>query len=261
MDVPRTVPALVVLGLVLAIATPSFAQAPPLVFTVGVPSHATSGGDAQVYTAIEERGLGLLQGHSADLGVGVDARAGRFVVRTTTSLTALPGSGWPYSTFEQVELVLPVIDRARLGVGAGAGLRREIDGTQVLVMRGMARTTLAGGSLQGNVVVERAFDSPARRDAIDVVTTVGWSHRSHGVLALGVEAIGRDLEGFWNPLEAEGGATLLVGPTASLHPRTGQWSLSVTGGPLLHSRSALSSVPETRGHYGVFASFSLHPWR
>jgi len=38
------------------------------------------------------------------------------------------------------------------------------------------------------------------------ITSVGWARKlPHGV-SLGIEAIGKDLEGFWDSKEAEGGA-------------------------------------------------------
>ena len=37
-------------------------------------------------------------------------------------------------------------------------------------------------------------------------------------ISLGVEAIGEDLEGFWEEEEAEGGARLLMGPSLRISP-------------------------------------------
>jgi hypothetical protein len=50
----------------------------------------------------------------------------------------------------------------------------------------------------------------AGRDALDLITSLGASHALTSTLWLGVEAVGSDLEGFWDSAEAGGGATLVV---------------------------------------------------
>ena len=68
-------------------------------------------------------------------------------------------------------------------------------------------------------------------------------------MSLGVEAIGEDLEGFWEADEAEGGARLLVGPSLHVSPHKQRWQLIATGGPLFHptdtgrSSSAFRDLP------------------
>ena len=104
----------------------------------------------------------------------------------------------------------------------------------------VAGSDLGRGRLQGSVVLERAVSSPLRHDAAHVVTSLGWSRRIGDRIGLGVEGIGQDLEGFWNPAEADGGAKLRVGPSLHARSKSGDWAMSLTGalrGDLPRSRS------------------------
>ena len=57
-------------------------------------------------------------------------------------------------------------------------------------------------------------------------------------------ASGEDLEAFWDPAEAEGGARILIGPSIHIGPRRRGWQLSAAGGPTLRpSDSGRSSGP------------------
>jgi hypothetical protein len=135
----------------------------------------------------------------------------------------------------------------------------------VLIGRALAGADVAGGRLQGSFVLERASSSPVRRDAADLVTTVGWSRRIGDRMALGVEGIGQDLEGFWDRAEAEGGAKLLLGPSVHVRSKRGNWTATATAGPVMRSISTGSgnaSGPTSRSdgrHFGIFASASWLP--
>ena len=84
-------------------------------------------------------------------------------------------------------------------------------------------------------------------------------------MSLGVEAIGEDLEGFWDAEEAEGGARILAGPSLHISPTGRRWQMTATGGPVFHpSNSSRSSgairdlPPITTGtSYAVKASLSI----
>jgi len=80
---------------------------------------------------------------------------------------------------------------------------------------------------------------------------------------VGIEAIGEDLEGFWEAGEAEGGARLLVGPSLRVTPRGHPWHLSVAGGPVVHAtRSSragdvVRALPASTGRNGYAVRASL----
>ena len=58
-----------------------------------------------------------------------------------------------------------------------------------------------------------------------------------------VEGIGEDLEGFWDPAEAEG-RRILIGPSIHIDSQRRGWQLSAAGGPTLRpSDSGRSSGP------------------
>jgi hypothetical protein len=240
----------------------AFAQAPPLVFTVAAPEPASAALTVSASPIVEERGLALWGGASSDFGVGVDVVGRGWTVRSIASMTRLPVGSDSRPTFQQVELLRPVLATASMSVAVGGGIRQEWDGTHVLIGRAVAGANVAGGRLQGSFVLERSESSPIRRDAADVVTSVGWSRRIGDRLGVGVEGVGQDLEGFWNPSEAEGGAKLLVGPSVHLRSKSGRWTATATGGPVLRSSSVMS--PDVSGvtsrsggrHYGIFASAS-----
>ncbi|HKW11301.1 MAG TPA: hypothetical protein VJO33_13045, partial [Gemmatimonadaceae bacterium] len=74
------------------------------------------------------------------------------------------------------------------------------------------------------------------RDPLDIVTTVGASRALSQAVWVGVEAVGSDLEGFFDTAEAEGGATVLVGPTLAFAVAH-RWRLVLGGGPVLRASS------------------------
>jgi hypothetical protein len=62
-------------------------------------------------------------------------------------------------------------------------------------------------------------------------------------LYVGFEALGEDLEGFWEKEEAEGGAKVLVGPSVNLLPNNSRFSFSFSGGPVLYATKSDLSNP------------------
>ena len=61
---------------------------------------------------------------------------------------------------------------------------------------------------------EHVFESA--RDGIDILLTTGASFAVGPVVRRGAEYVVQDLEGAWEPDEADGGIRHLVGPTATL---------------------------------------------
>jgi hypothetical protein len=97
-----------------------------------------------------------------------------------------------------------------------------------------------------------------------MVTTLGVARRVSQRVALGVEGIGRDLEGFGQPNEVDGGARLLVGPALHITSRNTRWVASVTGGPMIHSAApSANAAPRMNGamsgHFAVLGSFTYVP--
>jgi hypothetical protein len=116
----------------------------------------------------------------------------------------------------------------------------------------------ARATLFGNARFERALSGG--RDAVDLVTSAGWRRR-FGSVHLGVEAIGEDLEAFWEPSEAEGGARIFAGPSMHLSRPGRPWSVSLCGGPILYATissrtsSAVRDLGATGSRYAMRLSF------
>jgi hypothetical protein len=151
-------------------------------------------------------------------------------------------------------------------VAGGGGFRQEWDGSRVLIGRVLAGSDVGPGRLQGSLVLERFVSSTQRHDAADVITSLGWSRAIGSHVSVGVEGIGQDLEGLWDPAEAEGGAKLLLGPSLHAHSPSGNWAASVTAGPVVQTVSSVSprdgsaALASSNGHhFGVFASASWVP--
>jgi hypothetical protein len=239
----------------------AFAQAPPLVFTMGPPERTPSKTILQTSAVVEERGLALWGGTAADFGVGVALSGPQWTIRSITSMTTLPFGSYGRPTFQQIEIVRPVFAGRSITVAGGGGIRQEWDGTRVLIGRVLAGSDVARGRLQGSLVLERAVSSPRRHDAADVVTTLGWSRPIGDRISVGVEGIGQDIEGLWNRAEVDGGAKLLVGPAVHIQSRSRDWAASLTAGPVMHPPMVTSqpgipaaTYPPGGRHFGVFVS-------
>jgi len=98
-----------------------------------------------------------------------------------------------------------------------------------------------------------------------MIASVGWMRPVGARVNVGLEGIGQDLEGLWDPGEADGGAKLLVGPSVRTRSAAGHWEAALTAGPAIHRASRpvpnlLDGAPAQGGHrFAVFASASWTP--
>jgi hypothetical protein len=184
--------------------------------------------------------------------LGIQASLHRW---TFLSRFGIPQPGGSYDTSKQGEVLYSILtpDSSGVSLAAGFGVLHEARGVDVLLSRIAAGRDFQKWRLQGNVVFQRPLSSnrdAVNRDAVDLITTAGWSRRLGSAFSLGVEGIGEDLEGFWNPAEAEGGARLLIGPSLHVAPPDSKWQFSVAGGPSFHptntgrSSDALRYLPQ-----------------
>jgi hypothetical protein len=148
---------------------------------------------------------------------------------------------------QQAELLYSVLEsRQQQGsVAVGMGMRHESMGANVLLARVVAGRAFSAWRLDGNMLFEKPFATD--RDAVDLVTSFGFSRQVVSFLRAGVEAIGEDLEGFWEADEAEGGARVLVGPSLHVAPQNQRWQIGVAGGPMFHATRSGRSSAATRG--------------
>jgi hypothetical protein len=248
------------------LTVPALAQTPQLVFTAPAPEPSRSEIDVQAGAVVEERGLALWSGSASAFGVGVAVSTAGWTLRSISSMTALTVEERDRPTFQQVEVVRSLWTRGSLSVVGGGGVRQEWDGTQVFIGRVLSGSNVAGGRLQGSLVLEHAVSSPVSHDAADVVTSIGWSRKVGTRFSIGVEGIGQDLEGLWNRAEADGGAKLLVGPSLHAQSARGTWAANLTAGPVVQTLTLASPLsvrpptfPASARHFGLFASASWIP--
>ncbi len=186
--------------------------------------------------------------------LGIHGSYGRM---TFIGHVGLVSGGSAYQSSQSGEALLSLLPASAHGltVAAGGGMQHEAGGTEVLLARIVGGRDGETWRLHGNLLFQKPLADPTR-DALDLITTVGWARRLTPSVALGVEGIGEDLEGFWDPNEAEGGARLLVGPSLHIAPSGRRWQFNATGGPVFHpgdSRStsdALRDLPPTTRRVG-----------
>jgi hypothetical protein len=182
--------------------------------------------------------------------IAVQVTGGRW---TMIGRVGVVSAGSAYQSSQSGEVLVSLVSPATTGLAlaAGGGVLHEASGTDVLLARVIGGHEGDRWRLHGNLLLEKLL-TPGR-DGLDLITTVGWARRLTPAVALGVEGFGEDLEGFWNPAEAEGGARILVGPSLHIAPRGRKWQLTTTGGPIFHpastglSSGALRDLPPTTG--------------
>jgi hypothetical protein len=186
--------------------------------------------------------------------VGVHATYGRLTVIGRVGLVSMGSAYQSAQSGEALVSLLPASMR-RLTLAAGGGMLHEAGGTNVLLARIVGGRDTDAWRLHGNLLFQKPL-SDQTRDAVDLITSVGWGWRFTPSVAVGVEGIGEDLEGFWDPNEAEGGARLLFGPSLHVAPDGRRWQFTATGGPVFHpadsgrSSGAIRDLPQATGRVG-----------
>lgn len=127
-------------------------------------------------------------------------------------------------------------------MGAGLGYRKDFNDINSMLSRATFAYEASRFKAVGNLLFEKAFAH--NRDAIDIITSLGFHYRITGNFYGGLEAIGEDLEGFWDEEEAEGGAKLMAGPSLNLVPKDSRFSFSLSGGPVIYATQNQNINPE-----------------
>lgn len=214
----------------------AFAQSQPFVYTLA--STALQSGTTVIHydAAYGEKTFEPFGGDNFEQNAGIRATVsdnllfiGNFGVASTNRSSRV---------MEHGELLYTIWNEQQSGFGcsAGAGMRREYGGTNVMLSRLVIGKQFASWHLDGNILLEKAFS--ADRDEIDLMTTIGCSYAVSSSLHAGIEAIGQDLEGFWDPNEAEGGAVVFFGPVLSFRVPETSLTMTVGGGPILRATNS-----------------------
>ena len=246
MPVRPAATALATLALTLLSARPALAQATesarPYVFMI-TPFSDAAGRPwvAAIETGFARQAFQPLGGEGMGEAVMLQApltQAFSLLLRGGAAVDA----GTTRSSFEgELRAVTHPLGGTRTYLSFGAGAVRGYDATNALRLRVGAGQSFARSRVDADVALERPLATG--RDAVDVVTAVGWMRVLRPGVQLGLEAVGQDLEGFWDREEAEGGARIYAGPSASM--RVGAWQLGATAGPVVRaSRSDRTSAAE-----------------
>lgn len=240
--------------LIAAARPPASAQDRPFVFSLATSTQAAR---PQVLVDVSV-GAGEAAFHGgADNGpeqrVGVQASVGRWTLVGHVGLASVEGA---YHSSQQGEVLLSVLTRKPSGfaLAIGGGMLHEAAGVNVALGRVILGRDAEHWTLHGNLLFQKPMATD--RDAVDLIMSWGWARRLTSAFSLGVEGIGEDLEGFWDPNEAEGGARLLIGPSLRLAPPARSWHLLLAGGPMFHpshtgrSSGAVRDLPATTRNNG-----------
>ncbi|HEY4328038.1 MAG TPA: hypothetical protein VGN20_28900 [Mucilaginibacter sp.] len=213
----------------------SFAQPQPFLFTVTTLNPA-----ARQWSLNYSGGYG--QNTATPFGFdGVDQNIsvlGYLGARTTllASMGVGFGNNGYVQTVQQAEVLKDFIGGKKVTgfrLGTSLGVRREFSGEITALSRFNAAYESQAWKFATNIRFEKVFASD--RDGLDVISTFGILKQISGRFFGGVEAVGQDLEGFWEPDEAEGGARILIGPSLNFVPQGSRLSFSVCGGPIIQA--------------------------
>ncbi|MBC6112616.1 hypothetical protein ACFOG5_23995 [Pedobacter fastidiosus] len=177
----------------------------------------------------------------------------RFTLYATASVGFANGGG--ISSAQQAEVIRDLIggkEAFGFRLGAGLGLSRDWSNTGSAISRISASFDQLNWRLVGNLRFEKAFDKT--RDKLDFISGLGFQHQITNGFYLGFEALGQDLEGFWEKDEAEGGAKVMVGPSINLSPSRSKLSFSLSGGPVFYVTRSSVVPSEAIREIGSIAS-------
>ena len=128
------------------------------------------------------------------------------------------------------------------GVSTGFGAR--VDYENVLIPSLRLGWTQVDAAYPFAVSLVSEFPRASGRDAADLLFTAGQRLPCSASFECALEIAGEDLEGFFNPEEAEGGARLILGPSLGWQTGTGR-TLRLFAGWI---HAATSNIPTRAGY-------------
>lgn len=140
---------------------------------------------------------------------------------------------------QQIELLRNFLNTSNndiLDLSAGLGYVYEFSEVNVMISRFMLGKQFENWQLYSNVLLEHAFAE--NRDAVDLTTSIGFAYNIANNIKLGFEAVGQDLEGFWEIEEAEGGAQFYIGPSLSFAIPESILNITLGGGAIIRATNS-----------------------
>jgi len=213
----------------------TLAQPQPFLFTINTLNPSARGWSLNYSGGYGQRTVTPLGFDGVDQNIAVKGYLGnKFTL--IASMGVGFGTGGKVNSLQQAEVLRDFIggnSAQGIRIGASLGFRREFNSDKVVLSRITAAFDNLHWKLGGNVRFEKAFDK--NRDDIDVISSIGVHRQIAGALFGGIEAVGQDLEGFWEADEAEGGARMLIGPSLNYAPSSSRFSFTLCGGPIIYA--------------------------
>lgn len=110
--------------------------------------------------------------------------------------------------------VLPLGGRGPVDVAISAGYLRELGGANGVWFRGSAGINAGRFRFTANALGEHIFD--VTRDGVDILLTAAASVKTTDWLRFSGEYVVQDLEGAWDPAEADGGIRHFISANAAV---------------------------------------------
>jgi len=108
----------------------------------------------------------------------------------------------------------PLGGRGPVDVSVSAGYLRELGGANGIWFRGAVAGNVGRFRFSANALGEHIFD--VTRDGVDILLTAAASVKATDWLRISTEYVVQDLEGAWDPAEADGGIRHFVSANAAL---------------------------------------------
>jgi hypothetical protein len=222
----------------------SMEQPQPFLFTINTLNPAARGWSLNYAGGYGQRTVTPLGYDGVDQNIGVKGYLGnKFTMLASMGIGF--GTNGNIESIQQAEVIRDFIggnEPNGFRMGASLGFRREFNNDKVALSRVTAMYEDINWRFGANVRFEKAFDK--ERDAFDVISSLGIQRQISGQLFGGIEAVGQDLEGFWETDEAEGGARLLVGPSLNYAPVASRFSFTLCGGPIIYATRSTPAFNE-----------------
>src|SRR5262245_34602537 len=174
---------IVAIAFTLATAVPAVAQDRPFLFSVATASSEAKPAVRFDYdVGIGEHAFQSDTENQPEQRIGFQASRGRLTLLGRLGIAEVGSS---YQSSQSGEALFSFLQPGGgLALAAGAGVLHEAGGVNVLLARVVAGRTTDATWLHGNLLFQKPMSSG--RDAVDLITSVGWARRVSRSVSLGV---------------------------------------------------------------------------
>ncbi len=138
--------------------------------------------------------------------------------------------------------------RAGINLGIALGFIRDYRYANIPRVRLMMDKSIGDFRIAFSGLLE--FPIASHRDPVDIILSLASSYAIFESFQVGLEAVGEDLEGFWESDESEGGAKILGGPTIWYKPSSDITVKLNVAGVMTVSPGAVSPTSQSN-KYGI----------